>query len=209
MSAPTPGFWAHAASAATPGGPGSAATPWPAGGDDLWGSTANRAAPGRGGMAGGVGANGDGSFGQLDENWLSTPGLATYFKRLKVTIEGTVHGQYLAGEFEGRIGRIVDTQTAAEGFSSEQNVLVKFAAGGGKPAEEKLFLAKYIRPVKHPRMGEEVVVLPGVGGSGGVTLSVVREPAEDDKMPIVVSSKAQPTDLQNLPQHLVIPLWED
>lgn len=135
----------------------------------------------------------------LDKNWLFDPMFANYITRIKVVVHGTRVAQYLNGDLEGRTGRVLAAQEVPDAY--EQTVRVKLDTG-----EERAITATYLEPVKPMYSGEEVLVL--AGGKKGRAL-VVREKPEDEDLPVVVSSKANPADIANVPMKLVVALYEE
>jgi len=113
--------------------------------------------------------------------------LAGYLNRIKIEINGTKETNYLDGRYERRTGRILAAEEAP-GF--EQKATVQFT----DTLEEMDIVTKYIVPLRPTYSGEEVVVLSGRHKG---ELLLVRE-LEDENVPVVVSSKANPSDIDTV-----------
>jgi hypothetical protein len=125
---------------------------------------------------------------------------ANYLPRIKVVVHGTRIAQYLNGDLEGRTGRVLAAQAVPDAY--EQTVRVQLDDAGG----ERALAAAYLVPVRPQYSGEEVLVL--AGAKKGRAL-VVREKPEDADLPVVVSSRANPADIANVPMKLVVALYEE
>ncbi|KAM6501207.1 transcription elongation factor SPT5 [Amanita muscaria] len=87
-------------------------------------------------------------------NWLFDSALGQHLKRVKVQIHGTHHANYLGGDYEGKVGRVLGAAKAAEGF--EQTAMIEFEDG-----ESRSILARYIVPVEPHELRQEVLVIRG------------------------------------------------
>ena len=93
------------------------------------------------------------TYTELPEDWLLDPIFAPVQKRLKIKIQGTRSSQYLDGKYEGKTGRVMGAQRAA---NVDQTAMVEFDDG-----EARSVLAKYIVPVYPEKRGDIALVLHG------------------------------------------------
>jgi len=131
----------------------------------------------------------------LEHNWIFDTAFSNYVTRMKIKIFGTKETQYLDGEYEKKIGRIISAQEIPGVY--EQTARVHFEESG----EERSIVTRYILPVK-PSFGEEVLVL---GGKQKGRALVVRDTDADDT---VVSTRENPSDIDKVPTGMVVPLYE-
>lgn len=135
----------------------------------------------------------------LPDNWLSEPKLANYRHRLKVKVHGTRADKYLDGDYEGKIGRLSASSFFGDEF--DPSALVIFDSG-----EQRTIVLRYLIPVGPTHMGEEVLIC---GGSSAGRVVIVREKPEDDTVLVTVSTRAEPTDVSEVPKNLLVSLYED
>jgi transcription elongation factor SPT5 len=133
----------------------------------------------------------------LDENWVINNVLSNYINRVKVVIMGTKATQYLDGDYEGKVGRLVALQ---ENPGYEQTARIRLDVNG----EERSIMTKFISPQPPTHIGEDVLVL---GGKHKGTALVVRETPDNDM--IAVSSRQSPADIEYVRQSKVVALSEE
>lgn len=136
----------------------------------------------------------------IDENWIFDSVLANYLHRIKVVVKGTKISQYLNGDYEGKIGRIVAAQKTSDRHEHEQTARIQFF----DPDEERSFAVKYIIPHEPKYSGEEVLVF---GGKQKGMVLLVREKPEDEM--IAVSSRQNPVDFDYVPKRNMVALTEE
>jgi len=132
----------------------------------------------------------------LEHNWIFDPAFANYLDCIKIKITGTKQTQYLEGEYEDRTGRITGAQEIPGVYEQTARVLFD------KDGEQRSIITRYIETVKPSYVGEEVLVL---GGKQKGRALVVRETDSDET---VVSSRANPSDIDKLPTDMVVLLYE-
>lgn len=135
----------------------------------------------------------------LADGWLFDSAFAKYITRFLVRIEGTRPDQYLDGEFEGKAGRIVAAQENPQVY--EQTARVRFENG-----DERSIPTKYIVRRLPQFIGQEVLILRG--NKKGQPLVVREDPSDDDKI-LILSTKAQPTVVDQWSTKTVILLHDD
>ncbi|KAF9011770.1 hypothetical protein BDQ17DRAFT_1344799 [Cyathus striatus] len=140
---------------------------------------------------------------ELPQDWIFDIHAVNYQNRIKVRVHGTVHDEYLHGEFEGRLGRVV----AANKYTSrefEQTTVVRFESG-----EERTILAKYLIPIHPNAMDDEVLVLGGSPEHRGEVAIVRGVDADDDESMVTVSPKETKMPLYDAPKKMCVCLWPE
>lgn len=115
-------------------------------------------------------------------------------------MHGTHHDNYLNGDYEGKVGRVLGAAKVADGF--EQTVMIEFEDGTSRPV-----LMRYVVPVEPDKLSQQVLVIgdpPKVGGPPkGTVASVVGSPDSD----WVVVSKVGQTSIVEAAKHLLVVLY--
>lgn len=135
---------------------------------------------------------------ELEEGWLFDPAFSNYVSRLLITIQSKGDVQYVDGQFDGSTGRVLAAQDAAREY--EQTARIKFDSG-----EERSVPIMFVVPQEPTFSGQDVLVL---GGNKKGQALVVRENPKGEDL-VVVSSKAHPADIDNVPMKFVIPLHDE
>jgi transcription elongation factor SPT5 len=107
---------------------------------------------------------------EREPDWLLDPMLGQYLQRIKVKVQGTRHANYLDGDYEGKIGRVLGAATVAEGF--EHDVTIEFEDGTSRSV-----LVRYVVPVEPDKLKQQVLVTGGP--SKGATATVAGSPDSD------------------------------
>ncbi|KAG6832190.1 hypothetical protein H0H87_002300 [Tephrocybe sp. NHM501043] len=123
--------------------------------------------------------------------WIFNSLLANYHPRMKILVKGTRLSNYLNGDYENRIGRIIAASRVADGF--EQTVMMRFDTG-----EERTISLEYLEPVRPTQIEEEALVFEGQN-IGQVV--VMREVPEADS--VSVSMKQSFSIFEVKKKHLV------
>lgn len=123
---------------------------------------------------------------ERDSDWLLDSMLGQYLQRIKVKMHGTQHTNYLDGDYEGKIGRVLGAPTVADGF--EPTVMIEFEDGTSRSV-----LMRYVVPVEPDKLKQPVLVTGGP--SKGATATVAGSPDSDmvvlfgDKNNIIEAAK--------------------
>ena len=134
----------------------------------------------------------------LEEDWIFDAALTSYLPRIKIVVEGTKPSQYLDGDYEGKVGRVVAAQRAPDGH--DQTARIKFF----DPDEERSILVKYITPQEPKYNDEDILVLRGEQRG---MVSVVREKPELDM--VTVSSRQNPVVFHSISKKDMVALTEE
>ena len=128
----------------------------------------------------------------MDGDWLLDPALGQHLKRIKVQIQGTRHENYLNGDYEGKIGRVLGAAKVTDGF--QQTVMIEFEDG-----ESRAIMMRYVVPVQPDKLGEQVLV---IGGKAKGTAAIVRE--TPDSGLVALSAIEQVSIFDAAKHHLVV-----
>lgn len=120
--------------------------------------------------------------------------LGQYLQRIKVKIHGTRHENYLEGDFEGKIGRVLGVADVADGF--EHTVTIEFEDGTTRGV-----LMGYVVPVVPDKQKQQVVV---IGGPFKGTAASVAESPDSDMVVLSTKVDEQIKVIEAAKHHLVV-----
>lgn len=119
-----------------------------------------------------------------------------YLQRIKVKVQGTRHANYLNGDYEGRIGRVVGAASVTDAF--EPTVTVEFEDGSPHSV-----LMRYVVPVEPDKLKQQVLVIGGP--SKGATATVAGSP--DSDMVVISTKVGEKSNVVEAAKHHLVVLY--